>query len=98
MDKTQLKDKPGIISDVVTYPGLNKDERYIHCSIGGVRQLAKKLSDDDNKRLDEVIERVRESKNWAESRSFRLQLAEKYYKGEIRQFGADINQPKGLKR
>ena len=98
MEKTELKDKSGIISDVVTYPGLNLNERFIHCSIGGVRQPAKKLSDEDNKRLDEVIERVRETKNWAESRSFRLELAEKYYKGEVEQFSMNIERPSGMKR
>ena len=98
MDKTQLKDKPGIISDVVTYPGLNKDERYIHCNIGGVRQPAKKLSDEDNMKLGEVIERVRETKIWADSRNFRLALAEKYYKAEIEQMGMGEQQAKGFKR
>ena len=98
MEKTELKDKSGIISDVVTYPGLNLNERFIHCSIGGVRQPAKKLSDEDNKRLDEVIERVRETKNWAESRSFRLELAEKYYKGEVEQFSMNIERTSGMKR
>lgn len=98
MEKTELKDKSGIISDVVTYPGLNMNERFIHCSIGGVRQPAKKLSDEDNKRLDEVIDRVRETKNWAESRAFRLELAEKYYKGEAEQISLNVERPSGLKR
>ena len=98
MEKTEMKNKSGIVSDVVTYPGLNMNERFIHCSIGGVRQPAKKLSDEDNKRLDEVMERVRETKNWAESRSFRLELAEKYYKGEAEQFSLNVERPSGLKR
>lgn len=98
MDKTELKDKSGIISDVVTYPGLNMNERFIHCSIGGVRQPAKKLSDEDNKRLNEVMGKVRETKNWAESRSFRMELAEKYYKGEVEQFGLNKERTNGLKR
>ena len=98
MEKTEMKNKSGIVSDVVTYPGLNMNERFIHCSIGGVRQRAKKLSDEDNKRLDEVMERVRETKNWTESRSFRLELAEKYYKGEAEQFSLNVERPSGLKR
>lgn len=98
MDNTELKENTGLVSDVVTYPGLNMDERYIHCCIGGVRQPAKKLSAEDNRRLDEVVARVRESKNWDESRSFRLSLAEKYYKAEITQAMQGQNQARGFKR
>ena len=98
MDNTELKENTGLVSDVVTYPGLNMDERYIHCNIGGVRQPAKKLSAEDNRRLDDVVARVRESKNWDESRSFRLSLAEKYYKAEITQAMQGQNQARGFKR
>lgn len=96
MDNTDLKASANLVTDVVTYPGLNKGDRYIHCSIGGVRQPAKKLSDEDNKRLEAVSERVRETKNWAESRAFRLSLAEKYYKADIERLG--VQQSKGMKR
>lgn len=86
------------VSDVVTYPGLNMSDRYIHCCIGGIRQPAKKLSEEDNQRLDAVIDRVRETKNWDESRSFRLSLAVRYYKAEIEGFGLDRGQSRGFTR
>ena len=98
MNNTDLKDYEVLVSDVVTYPGLNMGERYIHCSIGGVRQSAKKLTAEDNQRLDEVVTRVRESKNWDESRSCRLSLAEKYYKAEITLAMQGQNQACGFKR
>lgn len=97
MDNDSTSKVNSLVSEVITYPGLNKSERYIHCSIGGVRQPAKKLSDEDNKRLDEAIEVFRQTKNWAESRAFRLALAEKYYKAEILQIGQGTEQTKGVK-
>ena len=98
MNNTDLKDYEILVSDVVTYPGLNMGERYIHCSIGGVRQSAKKLTAEDNERLSSVVEHVRQTKNWDESCSFRLSLAEKYYKAEITQAmkGQDLSY--GFKR
>lgn len=98
MDRNQLTDNTQVITDVVTYPGLNSDERYIHCSIGGIRQLAKKLSDEDNERLSAVVNRVRETKDWSESRSFRLSLAEKYYKAEIISAAQGQDQVRAFKR
>lgn len=98
MNNTELKDYEILVSDVVTYPGLNMGERYIHCSICGVRQSAKKLTAEDNERLSSVVEHVRQTKNWDESRSFRLSLAEKYYKAEIMRSSQEQEQSRSVKR
>lgn len=84
-------------SDVVTYTGLNNEDKFIYCNINGIRQSSKKLSEEDTKRLNEVVESVRQSKNWGESRAFHLELAGKYFIDEVRQLGMEISQHKGMK-
>lgn len=90
--------KTGIVTDVVTYPGLNSIDRYIHCCVNGVRQSAKKLSDEDRDRLVEFLEQLRQSKDWEASRTFHRTLAGKYFEPEIRQAQAERSSNRGLSR
>lgn len=90
--------KTGVVTDVVTYPGLNNIDRYIHCSVNGVRQSAKKLSDEDRDRLVEFLEQVRQSKDWEASRTFHRTLAGKYFESEIRQVQAERTSGRGVSR